>query len=519
MATNFPIVRFTDSGGNVYYGTTSNWSSANVATGTTPESTSFTLPAGHALSDFNSVTVIANGIPSAPLSVLALNNTDENVVIRVDPNDSNTIQVLAGTTVVATYANNSASAIAIIGDSNSNSVTVDESYGVVNTPISFDGGGSSSGPGDQMTVAGGTGDDTLDLTPTSSTAASMTFDGSAPYSFQNVRQFAFNGGDGNDTLSIDSSTSLLSLPGGIQYNGGNGFNQLQLVQPGSTTPQSSDKYSVGPNNGEGTSVIVGPSGTQTVYFQNLAPVLDTVPAATFAVNATPASNAINYTNGSVDPVHDGEVTIDNQESVEFSDKTTLTINALAGDDTINLNYQASTLPGKPTDLTAITVNGGDPTASDTLTVNGVAQAQDDLVVAPAATGGGVIVEGTHADANAGASFVPVTFTGIEGLNLVGQTGDGDSFEETDSGANATIEIAPGANPYAGLVTGFLAPGQAGHPAFSFVPINFSGFAGFAALPATTSTGTDTVVVDGTTASDQFLYSQQTVNGLAARPCN
>jgi hypothetical protein len=45
--------------------------------------------------------------------------------------------------------------------------------------------------------------------------------------------------------------------------------------------------------------------------------------------------------------------------------TNLTINALAGDDVINLNNAASPSAA----LTTITVNGGDPTASDKLVFN------------------------------------------------------------------------------------------------------------------------------------------------------
>ncbi len=74
-ASNYPIIQFTDSGGNVYYGRTSNWSSSGVATGTTPVTTQFTLPAGHtSLSDFKTIIVIANGIPSQPTAALASPN-------------------------------------------------------------------------------------------------------------------------------------------------------------------------------------------------------------------------------------------------------------------------------------------------------------------------------------------------------------------------------------------------------------------------------------------------------------
>jgi len=63
-ATNYPIVQLS-AGGKVYYARTSNWSSTGVATGATPETTQFTLPAGLPFGQY-SLTVIANGIASAP---------------------------------------------------------------------------------------------------------------------------------------------------------------------------------------------------------------------------------------------------------------------------------------------------------------------------------------------------------------------------------------------------------------------------------------------------------------------
>lgn len=67
-ASNYPILQFTDGSGNIFYARTYNWSSTGVATGSTPVTTQFTLPAGHtSLSDFTSIVVIANGIPSNPV--------------------------------------------------------------------------------------------------------------------------------------------------------------------------------------------------------------------------------------------------------------------------------------------------------------------------------------------------------------------------------------------------------------------------------------------------------------------
>ncbi|HEV3079107.1 MAG TPA: hypothetical protein VGY66_04985, partial [Gemmataceae bacterium] len=67
MASNYPIVRLTNSSGTVFTARTFNWSS-QVATGSTPVTTQFKLPAGLPLGLYT-LTAIANGIPSAPFSL------------------------------------------------------------------------------------------------------------------------------------------------------------------------------------------------------------------------------------------------------------------------------------------------------------------------------------------------------------------------------------------------------------------------------------------------------------------
>jgi hypothetical protein len=60
--TDYPLVRFTDGGGNVRYGRTYNWN-VGVATGNKEVSTDCALPAGASLQD--TIHVVANGIASA----------------------------------------------------------------------------------------------------------------------------------------------------------------------------------------------------------------------------------------------------------------------------------------------------------------------------------------------------------------------------------------------------------------------------------------------------------------------
>ncbi|MBS1791692.1 MAG: hypothetical protein JST85_28540 [Acidobacteria bacterium] len=69
MDSNYPLVRLIDSGGNVRYGRTFNWSSTSVMTGNTPVTTEFTLPdidlnGGVTGPGIYNLAVVANGISS-----------------------------------------------------------------------------------------------------------------------------------------------------------------------------------------------------------------------------------------------------------------------------------------------------------------------------------------------------------------------------------------------------------------------------------------------------------------------
>ena len=68
MATNYPIVRLTNSAGVVTFCRTANHSTMAVATGAATVSTTFTVPPGLASGSY-SLVVIANGIPSANYAV------------------------------------------------------------------------------------------------------------------------------------------------------------------------------------------------------------------------------------------------------------------------------------------------------------------------------------------------------------------------------------------------------------------------------------------------------------------
>ncbi len=283
-----------------------------------------------------------------------------------------------------------------------------------------------------------------------------------------LQQINVNGLGGNDTLIADSTNGLINVPLGIRYDGGTGFDRLNLLQTDGPT-QTSDTYSVGPTVGEGISTIVGSGGggTQTVFFGALSPVLDLVPTATLTVNATPADNAINYSVGSL--VTQGLVTIDNQESIEFANKTALIVNAGAGTDTIGVNN-----PNTPTGLGSLTVNGGDPTSGDTLIVTG--------------TGGPVTVNtvtGLITGATGAGAGVPITFATIETLALPAGIG---ALTLTTTGADDTLEVTPGVGSNGGTLT-----------SNGVVPV--ISFANAGPVTANLGGGADTVVVNGSAVAD------------------
>jgi hypothetical protein len=247
-----------------------------------------------------------------------------------------------------------------------------------------------------------------------------------------------------------------------------------------------DTYSVGPAIGSGVSTIVGDgtAGTQTVFFEDLEPVLDLVPAALLTIHATPTGNAINYSG----LVTTGFVTIDEHESIEFANKTNVTIEAGSGADTIGVNS-----PITPTGLTGITINAGDPSDGDTLIVNGVG------VAATVNTNTGAITGATGAAGNVG-----ITYSGIEALTL---TAIG-NLTITTTGADDVATVTPGLA--AGNNSGTVASSGA-------VPqISFSNGGSFT---ASLGGGDDELIVNASTDPDTIAVSAAAVVITGRRTVN
>lgn len=347
-------------------------------------------------------------------------------------------------------------------------------------------------------------DDTIKLVvdPTNNSLLDVFLNGAeSTFQLSTIQQINVNGLGGNDTLIMDDSNGLINVLLGTRYDGGTGFNRLQEVQTGGGT-RASDTYSVGPLDGSGVSTIVGSAGrTQQVFFQNLSPVLDTVPAALLTVNATPANNAISYTSAAL-PTQ-GKVTIDNQEWIKFSNKTSLVVNTLAGTDTIGINDGST-----PTGLTGITINGGDPSAGDTLNVTGVGIATPVIVNTALSTI-------TGATGTGGA--VPIKYSNIAALNLPHGIGN---LTLNTTAADDTVVVTPGSTTGTGTNNiGTLQSNAA--PQISFanngtLTANLGG--GSNALIVNGSQSGDTIDVNGAAVA---ISGRHTVNytGVAALTVN
>ena len=305
-----------------------------------------------------------------------------------------------------------------------------------------------------------------------------------PIDFTGTEQLTVTTSGGNDTLDVDNTNGSVNLSSGINYSGGLGDDLLRLI---GTTTVTSSTYNVGPAVDAGAVIHENPAGTvvQAVYFEGLEPVIDIVPAADLTVNATNSSNNILYSAGAnsggapVGGVVSGQVAVDNFETIEFANKTTLIINGLAGDDVIDTNHGAT-----PADLTGITVSGGNATGGDAL-------GNDQLHVN--GTVADVLTIATDTSVITNAEPVPITYGSIERITVV----EGISTDLQVSGS-ANYVVTPN---NAGL------PGSGGDRGTiltDFLPIDFLGYgSGDTITLLGTAAGTDTLRINGTFSDDAF----------------
>lgn len=111
-ASNFPLVRFTDSQGGTSFGRTFNWTSTAVATGSTPVSTDFSPPSKVFSSPgVYQLQVVANGLASRP-DLFVQTGSNQGVTLQTDPADGY-YQVLFDGVSVGEYAPGSFSGVVL----------------------------------------------------------------------------------------------------------------------------------------------------------------------------------------------------------------------------------------------------------------------------------------------------------------------------------------------------------------------------------------------------------------------
>ncbi|WP_197451927.1 S8 family serine peptidase [Rosistilla carotiformis] len=293
------------------------------------------------------------------------------------------------------------------------------------------------------------------------------------------------GSSDNDTLTVDVRGGLIPLANNIRFEGQAGFDRLNVVDATGTL-FTNEAIHVGALPGDGTHTLDG----QIVEFFGLEPVVTNVVAVSFTIGAQPGlasllqdDNQINYEVGQILGATAGRVTIDNFEPIEFENKTAVTINAGAGTDTISLNHSAT-----PTGLNGMTINGGDPTAGDTVIVSGT-PGNDSLRVA-ITSDDDAVVQRQIADP------APYTLATVEHLILDGRGGN-DGIDYTTPAGIDLVTHTPSPQQSSGTLLS--AANQNGEARMSLEYRNVA--AATIAVRDASGDPTDVVRIDGTDNDD------------------
>ncbi|QDU29976.1 hypothetical protein ETAA8_50940 [Anatilimnocola aggregata] len=288
--------------------------------------------------------------------------------------------------------------------------------------------------------------------------------------------------DGSVTVNVDGGS-----PTGV--GGNTDIDSVSVF--GLTDGADNFIYSVGATNDSGRLAVTrsGAAAATIVNFINTERVdiegqggtgADTVTVNATSANDSIAFNGINAT--------DGNLVINGTPLVALlglgSGASSLTINALGGDDEISVAAGPFAATG------GITVNGGDPTASDTVVVVGTAAA--DAVTIDQLTASGARITG------AGAAVITVTTA--EKLHYNGLEGGDDLTITTPAGADIatatpTLASGEGAVAITSSVNGDVR-----------LPISWEGINGLTGSIAFADVGgtrVDSLVLLGTNSSDVF----------------
>jgi|GEM_PF-2978208 len=270
--SNYPIVKLT-AGSSVYYARTYNWSSTGVATGATPVTTEFTVPASVPNGAY-SLSVIANGVASDPVG-FAVGTPPTITGFTPAGGSAGTVVTITGTNFTGATSVNFNSTGATFTVNSATQITATAPAGVTTGPI-------------KVTTSGGNVTSTANFTVFSFSPAygpagtSVTLTGSG---FTGATAVNFNGTGA--VFTVDSDTQITTtVPVGASSGAIN-------VTASSGTFTSGGSFTVLSGNGAPTivsftpaSAAVGAGVTITgTNFVNVTGVSFNGIAATFTVNS------------------------------------------------------------------------------------------------------------------------------------------------------------------------------------------------------------------------------------------
>ena len=272
MASNYPIIRLTDANGNVSFARTFNWSSTGVATGSTPESVQFTLPAADAPGPYL-VSVIANGIASPSVLDVQMGTVNTDLALQVDANDPGSLDVLNNGSLLGEFPVSSFSSILVTGSNADNTIALADTFSGVPVTVN-EGTGHDTilvGNGDldsiqgPVSVTGGANaslvlNDQGFTDPRTFTVTDSTITWGGPIvTYMGLGSVTLNGGTGGNVFDVlaTSPTTTVSIVGGsssdalVGSNAGNVF----AITGSNTGTLSGSPY--------GSSVLFGQVGNLT----------------------------------------------------------------------------------------------------------------------------------------------------------------------------------------------------------------------------------------------------------------
>src|SRR5581483_11162039 len=284
-------------------------------------------------------------------------------------------------------------------------------------------------------------------------------------------------GGGDDTINVSGTGGpVLTLDGGLHSNG----DTLNIFN---TTAGSS---TVTPGATGDAGVVSTPDGD--IAFLAVEALAITATAGTDTLNVLGTNG--NDSSTLQDIGGKDTVWVNDRAPVSFSAFETLNLNANNGDDQISV-----TPTGLSNVLTAINVNTGLPTASDKVVINGTSGS--DLFTVTGMTFDSAIVV---------FNAVPIAVSGTELLVIDGQQG-GDTVNIVSPAGPDVVTLTTDIQPDAGTVN--IAEGGTQ----ALLPVRFQhvGSNGILVLSSNSNAPEDTLIYNGTAASDLFTVAATTGN--------